>query len=50
MHQRNPRLRQSADQRRVPQWIQFDEWLERHERATGRDAFRPSIPGGPRGY
>lgn len=31
-------------------WEPFDEWLERYERATGADHYRPVLPGGPRGY
>lgn len=46
MHQRIPNPRQSTDRRT---WEPFDRWLERHERATGADAYRPILPGGPRG-
>jgi hypothetical protein len=33
-----------------PRWESFDTWLQRYERATGADSYRPGLPGSPRGY
>lgn len=40
-------LSRTADGR---QWMPFDTWLQRWERATGADAWHSTIPGGPRGW